>query len=158
MAAHTVSSMVTSSPLMAMNPTITEHDFRFPRRPYVAGTAPRPARGAAPAQRAPTAPSAAVPDFKLDLDTTYGAAQVKLSRIEVFDSLRDGAAGAGQSPEEMRQQDPLATQVWRFFTKTKQSLPNQERMENLTWRMMHMNLRKKQLEQRARCVLQYALG
>ena len=49
-------------------------------------------------------------------------------------------------PEEMQRKDPLATQVWKFFHKAKSQLPNSERMENLTWRMMSMNLRRKELE------------
>ncbi|KAI9266633.1 hypothetical protein BDA99DRAFT_27755 [Phascolomyces articulosus] len=39
-------------------------------------------------------------------------------------------------------QDPLATQVWRLYTKAKDTLPNASRMENLTWRMMAMTLNK----------------
>lgn len=42
--------------------------------------------------------------------------------------------------------DPLATQVWRMYTKAKDSLPNGSRMENLTWRMMAMTLTKKKEE------------
>ncbi|KAM0282244.1 hypothetical protein ACHAQH_003108 [Verticillium albo-atrum] len=56
---------------------------------------------------------------------------------------------AGDTPELLQQEDPLATQVWKFFSKTKQSLPNQERMENLTWRMMAMNMKKKRQEEEA---------
>lgn len=39
--------------------------------------------------------------------------------------------------------DPLATQVWRLYTKAKDTLPNGSRLENLTWRMMAMTLNKK---------------
>ncbi|KAI9363244.1 hypothetical protein BD770DRAFT_469899 [Pilaira anomala] len=39
--------------------------------------------------------------------------------------------------------DPLATQVWRLYTKAKDTLPNGTRLENLTWRMMAMTLKKK---------------
>lgn len=64
------------------------------------------------------------------------------------------AASRGQSqlqtPEEMQKQDPLAIQIWRFFAHTKQNLPDQERMENLTWRMMHVNLRKQKQTNTAR--------
>ncbi|KAM0533268.1 hypothetical protein ACHAPP_006096 [Verticillium nonalfalfae] len=56
---------------------------------------------------------------------------------------------SGDTPELLQQEDPLATQVWKFFSKTKQSLPNQERMENLTWRMMAMNMKKKRQEEEA---------
>ena len=50
------------------------------------------------------------------------------------------------NPEAMQKKDPLATQVWKFYHKAKTQLPNGERMENLTWRMMSMNLRRKELE------------
>ncbi|KAF7730953.1 hypothetical protein EC973_000999 [Apophysomyces ossiformis] len=42
--------------------------------------------------------------------------------------------------------DPLATQVWRLYTKAKDTLPNGSRLENLTWRMMAMTLNKKKAE------------
>ncbi|EIE89625.1 global nitrogen regulator protein [Rhizopus delemar RA 99-880] len=46
-----------------------------------------------------------------------------------------------------KKEDPLATQVWRMYTKAKDSLPNGSRMENLTWRMMAMTLTKKKKEE-----------
>lgn len=42
-----------------------------------------------------------------------------------------------------KKKDPLATQVWRLYTKAKDTLPNGSRLENLTWRMMAMTLNKK---------------
>lgn len=48
------------------------------------------------------------------------------------------------SPEEMRRKDPLGTQIWKLYSKTKTRLPNQERWENLTWRMMAMNLKRRE--------------
>ncbi|OZJ04667.1 hypothetical protein BZG36_02887 [Bifiguratus adelaidae] len=39
--------------------------------------------------------------------------------------------------------DPLAAQVWRLYTKAKDTLPNGARLENLTWRMMAMTLKAK---------------
>ena len=55
---------------------------------------------------------------------------------------------ADDSPEEMQRKDPLGTQVWRFYHKQLGQLPNAERLENLTWRMMSMTLRRKGLERR----------
>lgn len=46
----------------------------------------------------------------------------------------------------MQRKDPLATQIWKLYSKTKTQLPNAERMENLTWRMMSMNLRRKEMQ------------
>ncbi|KAG1441807.1 hypothetical protein G6F56_011324 [Rhizopus delemar] len=45
--------------------------------------------------------------------------------------------------ESDSEEDPLATQVWRLYTKAKDTLPNGSRLENLTWRMMAMTLKKK---------------
>ncbi|KAJ6101740.1 hypothetical protein N7499_001370 [Penicillium canescens] len=58
--------------------------------------------------------------------------------------------GRGDSPDEMQRKDPLAAQIWKLYTRTKSQLPNAERMENLTWRMMAMNLKRKEREQLAR--------
>ncbi|KAK9239367.1 hypothetical protein V1525DRAFT_386688 [Lipomyces kononenkoae] len=54
-----------------------------------------------------------------------------------------------QSPveDDLIKDDPLAAKIWRLYSKAKSSLPNQERMENLTWRMMAMSLRKKERQQ-----------
>jgi GATA-binding protein len=78
-----------------------------------------------------------------------------LSRQEADELLRGSAfsewkenATAGDngfdSLEEMRRKDPLGTQIWKLYSKTKTRLPNQERLENLTWRMMAMNLRRRE--------------
>lgn len=45
-------------------------------------------------------------------------------------------------PENMAKEDPLATQIWRMYAKHREQLPNAARMENLTWRMMSLTLRK----------------
>ncbi|KAJ9106758.1 hypothetical protein QFC19_003071 [Naganishia cerealis] len=44
--------------------------------------------------------------------------------------------------DELVKKDPLATQVWKAYAKAKNTLPNGPRMENLTWRLMHMTLKK----------------
>lgn len=46
-------------------------------------------------------------------------------------------------PEKLAREDPLATQVWKMYAKTKATLPHGQRMENLTWRMMALALKKK---------------
>jgi len=46
-------------------------------------------------------------------------------------------------PEQLAKDDPLATQVWKMYTRTKANLPHAQRMENLTWRMMALALKKK---------------
>ncbi|KAI8643409.1 hypothetical protein BD408DRAFT_442621 [Parasitella parasitica] len=53
-----------------------------------------------------------------------------------------------QKVEDETKKDPLASRVWRMYTKAKDSLPNGSRMENLTWRMMAMTLTKKKLAEK----------
>lgn len=74
----------------------------------------------------------------------------------IFPEWKTGAPRGGDNPDDLQKQDPLAAQIWRLYTRTKSQLPNQERMENLTWRMMAMSLKRKereQLAQQARYVL-----
>ncbi|GAA5820530.1 hypothetical protein JCM11251_003033 [Rhodosporidiobolus azoricus] len=47
------------------------------------------------------------------------------------------------SLEALNSKDPIAAQVWRMFHKAKNTMPNGARMENLTWRLMSMTLRKR---------------
>ncbi|TDL24175.1 hypothetical protein BD410DRAFT_820374 [Rickenella mellea] len=49
---------------------------------------------------------------------------------------------ANAEPERLAKEDPLATQVWKMYARTKASLPHAQRMENLTWRMMTLALKK----------------
>lgn len=73
-----------------------------------------------------------------------------LLRDDVFPDWTDSPGDEGsETPEEMQKKDPLGTQIWKLYSRTKTRLPNQERMENLTWRMMAMNLRRRELESRA---------
>ncbi|THU83796.1 hypothetical protein K435DRAFT_843913 [Dendrothele bispora CBS 962.96] len=50
------------------------------------------------------------------------------------------------NPEELAKEDPLATQVWKMFARTKATLPDDQRMKNITWRMMALTLKKKKEE------------
>lgn len=90
---------------------------------------------------------------KLDTSSRNHDPRKELLREAFFPDWRDDASSADlKPPEEMQKQDPLATQIWKLYSKTKTQLPNHERMENLTWRMMAMSLKRKEREQ-ARYVL-----
>ncbi|KAH8662175.1 hypothetical protein BX600DRAFT_465764 [Xylariales sp. PMI_506] len=135
-----------------MHPTTTEHDFRFPRRPFESSPAGGDFEADSTAQNSTESSSRGAGDiqaqeFGLDLPGSTNNAHHSLLSSSIFPSWNDGMTAKDESLEQMQQNDPLATQVWRFFSKTKQNLPSQERMENLTWRMMHMRLRKKQQEE-----------
>ncbi|CEP08141.1 hypothetical protein [Parasitella parasitica] len=47
-----------------------------------------------------------------------------------------------QAEQDEKKKDPLSSQIWRMYTKAKDTLPNGSRLENLTWRMMAMTLKK----------------
>lgn len=89
---------------------------------------------------------------RLDLSPTERDARKGLLRDTFFDHFRDDSASSVaarselETPEEMQKNDPLGTQIWKLYHKTKGQLPNSERLENLSWRMMSMNLRRKELE------------
>jgi GATA-binding protein len=148
----------------------TQHDFRFPRRPVEqkpgeVSTSPSdnvpPCIGATANAKTKTSTNiqgsgaGSSAQDKLDLLVASNARK-ELLRESFFPAWKDDAAGEElDSPDEMQKKDPLATQIWRLYSKTKKQLPNQERMENLTWRMMAMSLRKRRQEEAARYVLQY---
>ena len=54
--------------------------------------------------------------------------------------------GVGPAEDESASSDSLPAQMWKMFAKTKAALPNRARMENLSWRMMAMSLKKKETE------------
>lgn len=85
----------------------------------------------------------------LDLSTSDVLARNEsLLRDAVFPEWRNDVVTADfESPEELQKKDPLGTQIWKLYSRTKSRLPNQERMENLTWRMMAMNLRRREQQQ-----------
>jgi len=136
-----------SNPTTSSATSITEHDFRFPRRPGHGDAQPDPPTGTS---RTGTKDSSASAHGKLDFSVASNAGK-ELLRENFFPSWKDDAAREElDSPDEMQKKDPLATQIWRLYSKTKKQLPNQERMENLTWRMMAMSLRKRKQEEAAR--------
>ncbi|KAF8636057.1 hypothetical protein AX17_003831 [Amanita inopinata Kibby_2008] len=53
------------------------------------------------------------------------------------------SAGTDADPDKLAKEDPLATQVWKMYARTKATLPHAQRMENLTWRMMALALKRK---------------
>lgn len=144
-----------SRPTSSATTSITEHDFRFPRRP----ADQQPQEGSSDSATAQSGTGTSTKDSgastldKLD-PSAANSARKELLRESFFPTWKDDAAGEElDSPDEMQKKDPLATQIWRLYSKTKKQLPNQERMENLTWRMMAMSLRKRRQEEAARYVL-----
>ncbi|KAF1812700.1 hypothetical protein P152DRAFT_396970 [Eremomyces bilateralis CBS 781.70] len=86
-------------------------------------------------------------DSNLDFSSTDTTVRQGMLSQSIFPTWKDDAGGADMSsPEDMQRKDPLYTQIWKLYSRTKAQLPNSERMENLTWRMMSMNLKKMELE------------
>ncbi|ESZ98449.1 hypothetical protein SBOR_1111 [Sclerotinia borealis F-4128] len=134
----------------------TQHDLRFPRRPENQSTHPTSANQlsntyqiSSDQTKSPGA-SAKAQEGKLDHPASSRARDDLLGE-SFFSTWKDGSAGDElDNTDEMQKKDPLATQIWKLYSKTKKNLPNQERLENLTWRMMAMNLRKRKQEENAR--------
>lgn len=81
----------------------------------------------------------------------YAAADDAARRGMLDDAIfpafgNDAASPSADSPEQMQKNDPLGTQIWKLYSRAKTQLPNAERMENLTWRMMAMNMRRAELD------------
>jgi GATA-binding protein len=142
------------NPTTSSATSTTEHDFRFPRRPADSqphdGSISQSATSRPGTSANSGATSGASTVDKLDISAETRARK-ELLRDSFFPHWKDDTAGQDiDSPDEMQKKDPLATQIWRLYSKTKKQLPNQERMENLTWRMMAMSLRKRKQEEAAR--------
>jgi hypothetical protein len=112
--------MTATTTTFPAHPTMTEHDWRFPRRPGLAHVG--------------------LDSLSFDLPSTYGAA---------YDKLAYGAAaGAGATvpgfqhngAADIEGLDPILARVWRFFAFTRLMLPDQRRMENMSWRIGSMRL------------------
>ncbi|KAI0856366.1 hypothetical protein F4860DRAFT_417004 [Xylaria cubensis] len=130
---------------MAKNPTITEHDFRFPRRPF------DPAAGAGEMKSEGSPGDLRIRDLNLDSAAAAAAANnaalYDVLTAPLFPHLEGGMYDSNETLSDLQARDPLAMSVWKFFSRTKQSLPRQERMENFTWRMQHVNLQKLRKQQ-----------
>ncbi|KAK7204210.1 hypothetical protein BZA70DRAFT_206067 [Myxozyma melibiosi] len=66
-----------------------------------------------------------------------------LSRSALFNLPTIGPVADDDFSKNPNANDPSASSIWRLYSKAKATLPYQERMENLSWRMMAMSLRKK---------------
>lgn len=163
--ARTVTPTAIASPAFNMDPTTTEHDFRFPRRPNGFTTGPGPTAAAAATIRNNRHPNQSIRTDQRSRASSNKAGQPGLSTPSrdyaassrmlgpaLFPLLQHANADSDQSIAQLQQEDPLATQVWKFFARSKQELPHQDRMENLTWRMMAVGMRKhkQQMQQQKR--------
>lgn len=83
----------------------------------------------------------------MDLSPTEDTARRGVLDEAIFPAFgNDAGSASGESPERMQKNDPLGTQIWKLYSRAKTQLPNAERMENLTWRMMSMKMQRAELE------------
>ncbi|KAF9071684.1 hypothetical protein BDP27DRAFT_1321728 [Rhodocollybia butyracea] len=82
--------------------------------------------------------------FSDDLFTASQTTSPRLSRSpELRGSLESSdASSVANEAAQLAREDPLATQVWKMYARTKAGLPHKQRMENITWRMMSMALKR----------------
>lgn len=93
-------------------------------------------------------PSDEFPRGKLDLSLDQSQTRRELLREAFFPDLRDDATRSDwDHPDEMQKNDPLGTHMWKIVSKVKTQIANSERMENMTWRLMAMSLKRKGEEQ-----------
>ncbi|OAQ57554.1 nitrogen regulatory protein areA [Pochonia chlamydosporia 170] len=127
-----------------MDSTITEHDFRFSQRPDHPGH-----DDGGGGHQSLTAVSS-------ELSQAFVIASNDLLGNALFPSLDNAAVDATLSIDQLQYDDPLAAaQVWNFFTKARPQLQNRQRLENLTWRMMALSMRKKKQGGEARQLKDY---
>ena len=86
---------------------------------------------------------------KLDLSPENNEFARGFLRERFLPDWKDDAASADLgNPDEMQKKDPFVSEIWKFYAKTKTQLPQQERMENISWRMMGLRLRKEKEQAR----------
>ena len=75
-------------------------------------------------------------------DASPSAQLLKMSEIPMLRQNKQ----RGSSPEELVEKDPLAAAMWRLYRSSATFLPESVRMENMTWRMMAMTLKRKEAQ------------
>ncbi|KAG0317515.1 hypothetical protein BGZ99_006233 [Dissophora globulifera] len=85
------------------------------------------------------------PPARTTADKTMVAVEDRHGFIENGDIDVDGCEVKKEpEEEEVKQEDAAEPQVWRLFSRIRKTVPETQRLENLTWRMTAMTLHKKQ--------------
>lgn len=91
---------------------------------------------------------------KLDLSPKQAAVRDELLQHTYFP---ESPAQTLDDFDDMDKEDPIQAQIWKMYKTQKAQLPNKERMENLTWRLMNIRLRKqKQVKDMEENAVRYA--
>lgn len=144
-----------SNPVASMETLTTEHDFRFPRRPMSSEDT-----------ITASIPHGVTSNFKSNVDGSKNseivlgpdhlkmlnsAAEIKTRVNMLHGSFFPNGKGNPTSVDpgptgELCKKDSLTAQILGLYSDIKLNLPNQERMKNLTWRMMSINLQKTRVQ------------
>lgn len=119
-------------PIPRMNSTMTEHDYRFPRRPDGRQLGDHDRRTL----------DISLLQVGADVRRNAASASRTLLNTPLFPGLERTSVDERTSADQMKQEDPIGMQMWKYFARMKQQLPNHDRMENLSWRMMSVALQK----------------
>ena len=144
----------TLPPSLWMSPTSASPPFATPAASNVhAGydrPSPVPASATASTPKSPSISDILSDDFFL---VHPGGPTHALPPPLMFPSPPHSTSSAASSNADaedvsaLAREDPLATQVWKMYARTKAGLPHAQRMENLTWRMMALALRRRREEE-----------
>lgn len=145
MAARTAQPVAAMSPVSKMNPTSTEHDFRFPRRPTGRDN-PQLIRAS---DNGESSVHMSLRELGTGLDGAYASASDALLGPAQFPLGGHDDDGHDDGVSSFSQQDePFASQLFKMLAQHKHQMPNQRRMENMTWRLLSVQMRQQQLEAR----------
>ncbi|KAI7825364.1 hypothetical protein BC939DRAFT_128947 [Gamsiella multidivaricata] len=100
------------------------------------------------------------PSDSLNSPTSF---HMKSSMMVRHNAMSDQQESSGSDDEEdviakSKKDVPLAAQAWRLYSLAKDSLPNAQRLENLTWRLMSMTLHKNSDSRQSLAVADAASG
>jgi hypothetical protein len=127
-----------ATPAPLAHPSLDSPDIRTAPLLYLTDSAPG---HSAPIQSpnllppSTTAASAAT-TTKLDFSVRDSHIRRAILHDSIFPDFKNDASALDSDP------DPLLTHVWKLYHQSKSLLPNAERLENLTWRMMSMRLQR----------------
>lgn len=89
---------------------------------------------------------------KLDISAEHNQVPSKLLHEAYFANLRsDTPAADPDDSDDFQKDDPFTiAKLWKHYSKSKSRIASQERMENLSWRMMSMTLKQQRERDQAR--------
>lgn len=144
MVAGTAPPIAAMSSVAKMNPTSTEHDYRFPRRP----TARDSNQSIRASDNGESNMRLSLRELGSGFDGAYASASNALLGPAQLPLTRCDHDGGDAIRTKSPQNESVVSQLFKMVTQHKQQMPNQRRMENMTWRLMSLQMRQQALETR----------